>query len=198
MPEYIILADGSLAVKGRNLLKGFTKTIPDLWSNNSAHWPIAGNISSTVDGYVCKRVSRTEPEKNPSVISLYNTIPGSQLTIQKLKGETITVSCYVRASSETTCTLMATLLDGSNNINNSGGSFAIGPEWTQIHMTISMGFNMSNQGMVRISPFVVTIPESQRDGSFWVEYSRIKLEFGTEATPFSYAPEDEPNPTEAV
>ena len=29
------------------------------------------------------------------------------------------------------------------------------------------------------------------DGSFWVEYSRIKLEFGTEATLFSYAPEDE-------
>ena len=37
----------------------------------------------------------------------------------------------------------------------------------------------------------MTIPESQRDGSFWLEYSRLKIEFGSEPTPYSPAPEDE-------
>lgn len=36
MPEFITLADGSLAVKGRNLLKGFTVHVPALMSNNTA------------------------------------------------------------------------------------------------------------------------------------------------------------------
>lgn len=36
MPEFITLADGSLTVKGRNLLKGFTVHVPALMSNNTA------------------------------------------------------------------------------------------------------------------------------------------------------------------
>lgn len=190
MPEFITLADGSLAVKGRNLLKGFTVHVPALWSNNTAGYPVT-NDNTESDGYPAYRVRRTNPTLNPSVMSLYNGIYGDHLTRYNLKGETITASCYVRASMPTTTTMMAMAQEGSQSVNAIGGSFAIGTEWVQISRTLTLDFDLTDKSVIRVSPMQMTIPESQRDGSFWVEYSRIKLEFGTEATPFSYAPEDE-------
>lgn len=83
MPEFITLADGSLAVKGRNLLKGFTVHVPALMSNNTAVYPVTGD-NTDPDGYPAYRVRRTNPTLNPSVMSLYNGFCVDHLTRHNL------------------------------------------------------------------------------------------------------------------
>lgn len=188
--EFGTLNSGDLYVKGRNLLKGYTTTLPNLNSNNGDRYPITDNVLTTFNGFPCKRVSRANPTLTPSVMSVYNTIYGTDFACHKFKGETITVSCYVRASANTACSMYTTFENGTNRKDISGGSFRIGSAWTQISQTLTLDFDMSDNGIARIAPLQMTIPESQRDGSFWIEYSRIKVEFGDKATSYSFAPED--------
>lgn len=59
--EFGTLNSGDLYVKGRNLLKGYTTTLPNLNSNNGDRYPITDNVLTTFNGFPCKEFQEQIP-----------------------------------------------------------------------------------------------------------------------------------------
>lgn len=186
MPEFITLADGSLAVKGRNLLYQSCPLVVGNWNNNGA---------------LCAMDSETTYDGKPTLKTVlgggirYYPIPRTTHSenvedwVPMVPGQTYTYSMCLKAEGTVAHGWMAPLHWHFKNSNgeanqsptfiSNGGTITVG-EWSIIWTKFR-----SNHKWMR--PFIYT----GQNPSVTVNIAWIKLEYGDEMTGPSAAPEDE-------
>ena len=162
MPEFITLADGSLAVKGRNLLR-YTQTT---------------ELESTDAGHLQTRLL-------PLAIDC-----------KALQGQNIAISIQCdceNAVAKTTSgpnrmgyELNVGFEDGTSQYIGMWVNFSSTPR--TVHSKFSKTYTILDKPIKRATPSRLYLQHFTADSA---KVSKPKLEFGTEATPYSPAPEDE-------
>ena len=161
MPEFITLADGSLAVKGRNLIRN-TQTV---------------ELSGTNADYV---------QSAPLPISLPTALQGQTVTASVQfdcdNAVAKTSGTYQRMGYEA-CVLFE---DGTYGYPGCWIKFNSTPR--TVHDRLSQTFTIPNKPIKKIFSSRLYLQSFTADSA---KVSKPKLELGTEPTPYSPAPEDE-------
>lgn len=186
MPEFITLADGSLAVKGRNLLKQSCPLKPGNWITNGGECTLDTEI--TYEGNPTLRTSLGGGIQYYPVPRT-SSIQDPTYWLPVIPGQTYTYSMCLKAEGTVAQAWNVPLHwhfadnEGDNypQPSNVVASGTIVPgEWSVIHTK----FTARNKWM---RPFVFT----GRSPAVPVNIAWIKLEYGDEMTGPSAAPEDE-------
>lgn len=161
MPEFITLADGSLAVKGRNLIRN-TQT---------------AELSGTNADYV---------QSAPFPISLPAALQGQKVTMSVQfdcdNAVAKTSGTYQRMGYE----IDIHFEDGTRQYIGAWIRFSSTPRTT--HERLSKTFTVLNKPIEEMNNSRLYLQNFTADSA---KVSKPKLEFGTEPTPYSPAPEDE-------
>ncbi len=183
MPEFIALADGSLAVKGRNLLLG-TKT-PYAWHGSDTR--SVSDIS--VPGKFVQVGSAAY--SNAYILMHERTcVPDASRNLHKMD-EWLTLSLDVKVSGRTAGRVYA-----SYDLRQTGSypqkdqtmvDISDHTEWTRTSVPVKVDL-VKNEAQI-MSPFIITCRDCNQ--GITVEWQNMKLEFGSEPTAYSPAPEDE-------
>lgn len=186
MPEFITLADGSLAVKGRNLLKGSCPLKPGNWITNGGGCTLDTEI--TYDGKPTLRTylgGGIQYYPVPRTSSIHD--PTYWLPV--IPGQTYTYSMCLKAEGAVNHDAAVPLHWHFKNTNDEtiqwptfiarGGTITVG-EWSIIWTR----FRANHKWM---RPFIYT----GQNPAVPVNIAWIKLEYGDEFTGPSAAPEDE-------
>lgn len=186
MPEFITLADGSLAVKGRNLLKQSCPLVVGNWINNGGSPAIDNAV--LYDGKPTLRL-------NLGAGIVYYPIPRATSTgnvedwVPVIVGQTYVYSMCIKA--EGTVTHAQSVPLHWHHMDNEGDPYQqpsdivtsgtiVPGEWSVIHTK----FTAVKKWM---RPFIYT----GQNPAVPVNIAWIKLEYGDEFTGPSAAPEDE-------
>lgn len=184
----IAKAVDGIKVGGRNLLKG-TGTPQELRSNSNVAWPITTEILDDA-GTPFIRARRSEFENRPDALSTYTQISPDRL-IENIKGKTVTCSFYARSSVDTTGTMQATFVFSDDSyLDIPKTEIKLTPEWNQFSRTVELPDNGLDIKFIRINPYQTNIPEGYQDGSFYLDYRNVKLEFGNKCTDWTPCPND--------
>lgn len=186
MPEFITLADGSLAVKGRNLLKQSCPLVVGNWINNGGSPAIDNAV--LYDGKPTLRL-------NLGAGIVYYPIPRATQTdnvedwVPMIVGQTYVYSMCLKAEGTVNHALYVPLHwhfknttsdpNGNPEFISNGGVIKVG-EWSVIWTK----FKAIHKWM---RPFIYT----GQNPAVPVNIAWIKLEYGDEMTGPSAAPEDE-------
>lgn len=186
MPEFITLADGSLAVKGRNLLKQSCPLVVGNWINNGGSPAIDNAV--LYDGKPTLRL-------NLGAGIVYHPIPRATQTnnvedwVPMIVGQTYVYSMCLKAEGTVNHALYVPLHwhfkntagdpNGNQEFILNGGTITVG-EWSVIWTK----FKTIHKWM---RPFIYT----GQNPAVPVNIAWIKLEYGDEFTGPSAAPEDE-------
>lgn len=186
MPEFITLADGSLAVKGRNLLKQSCPLVVGNWINNGGSPAIDNTV--LYDGKPTLRL-------NLGAGIVYYPIPRATQTnnvedwVPMIVGQTYVYSMCLKAEGTVNHALYVPLHwhfkntagdpNGNQEFILNGGTITVG-EWSVIWTK----FKTIHKWM---RPFIYT----GQNPAVPVNIAWIKLEYGDEFTGPSAAPEDE-------
>ena len=185
----------NVQIGGRNLLKNSRHIV--LRTNNVAKYPVSSSLESENDREFYRYV-RTSPELYPEVMSVYSTIPTSQLT-ERLTEKEVTFSFLIRCSHDTVISIMGLLIDSTDEENgqeqeNFGVStmiIPIGTNWKRISITtsIKLDYEHNASNVLRFNPNSIKIPTGEIE-NFYVDVCEWKIELGNKATDWTPAPED--------
>jgi phage minor structural protein len=177
----------NMEIGGRNLLS--ESRILEIYTNNGSEYPIVKE-EITGGNYRFVRVSRHKPELNPTTLSIYTTIPQSQFVYAGMVGKKVTVSFKMRASHETRASLFVGISNPALTIADRENYFPVSTEWEIYSYTIDSFPEIEGDGVLRVSPYRVIIPNSVTQGEFYIDLREWKIEFGDKATDWMLATED--------
>lgn len=188
----------SLKIGGRNLLKDSRHI--RLYSNNSSLYPITSEIL-TENGREFRRYTRTEITLTTTTMSLYSSIPVTQIT-EYLYGVECTFSFLIRCSHNTTSTVMTALYSGGSSYTwgSSSVKHSIGTDWQRVSVTatITQKYDAENESTIlRFNPCIIPIPEGEIT-NFYIDVCEWKFEKGNRVSDWTPAPEDVDSGIEAV
>ena len=173
---------GSVEIGGRNLLLN-SRTVY-INTNNHANYPISMETFSEGDKSFV-RIKRTNISSYPTTISIYSTIPISDINSSLFDNEQTVVSFKGRASRPVTASVMKTTYGGSQTVSGrSENSINITTEWK----TFQVVFPKIPKGIsgLRVNPYSITTDISD----FYLDLCEWKIEKGNIATDWTPAPED--------
>ena len=177
-----------IQIGGRNLLKNSRHI--HLNSNNSALYPVS-YTTETENGREFRRYKRTETSLTPTTMSLYSSIPVTQIT-DYLTNQEITFSFLIRCSHETTTSVMNRIvIDGTSYNFATEKTHNVGAEWQRISVTATMTqeYEMNDSNVLQFNPLLTPIPSGAID-AFYIDVCEWKIEKGNKATDWTPAPED--------
>ena len=169
-----------IQIGGRNLLKGSRLIVP--YSNNPSDYPISYSLITEGERQFY-RVVRTNTQSHPRMMSIYNSIPVTNIT-QDLLGQTVTFSFRARASHNVNSNLFFCFEGGSNGtkvMNYHESTFQITTSWKTFAFTVNIDFSIYNSNLLRFTPLQITIPSGEID-NFYLDLCEFKIELGNKAT----------------
>lgn len=176
---------GALEIGGRNLLYG--DGLLALYSNDSSIFPIRC-VKTEESGITFYRITRTNIDLSPTVISLYNAIRKNDFNRAEMVGKQVTLSFKARASRSVEASFMnyAVLTDGTH-INFGKQREKITTTWKTFYITID-NFP-DNVEVVRWCPYSIYITKEEFY-DFYLDVRDWKFEKGNKPTDWTPAPED--------
>jgi len=154
------------------LVDGGNYDITVIRSNNRSSYPIIkSNLQEGNRKFV--RIKRDNVTLNPTIFSIYNTIPLPYLS-ENVLGKEITIAFDVRASANTTSTLNVLEYDPDKQLPDYHKTINLTTDWQRIYTTFIVSNDL--EGGFRFCPHFVTIQGDIND--FYVDISNYSVIFG--------------------